>query len=39
MIQRLVLLPGMDGTGELFCGFMNMMTEPKHIEAVYYPAK
>ena len=38
MIKRLVLLPGMHGTGELFDEFMRMMPEPKHIEAPYYPA-
>jgi pimeloyl-ACP methyl ester carboxylesterase len=37
MIQRLVLLPGMHGTGELFSEFMKMIPEPKHIEALHYP--
>jgi len=37
MIKRLVLLPGMHGTGELFSEFMSRMPEPKHIEAPYYP--
>jgi len=37
MIKRLVLLPGMHGTGELFSDFMRMMSEPKQIEAPYYP--
>jgi len=37
MIKRLVLLPGMHGTGELFSEFMRMMPEPKHIEAPHYP--
>jgi len=37
MIQRLVLLPGMHGTGELFSEFMRMIPEPKHIEAPHYP--
>jgi pimeloyl-ACP methyl ester carboxylesterase len=37
MIKRLVLLPGMHGTGEPFSEFMRMMPEPKHIEAPYYP--
>lgn len=39
MINRLVLLPGMHGTGELFSGFVNTMPEPKHIEALYYPTE
>ena len=37
MINRLVLLPGMHGTGELFSEFMRRMPEPKHIEAPSYP--
>jgi len=37
MIKRLVLLPGLHGTGELFSEFMQLMPEPKHIEAPYYP--
>ena len=37
MINRLVLLPGMHGTGELFSEFMQLMPEPKHIEAPSYP--
>jgi pimeloyl-[acyl-carrier protein] methyl ester esterase len=37
MINRLVLLPGMHGTGELFSEFMKMISEPKHIEAISYP--
>jgi pimeloyl-[acyl-carrier protein] methyl ester esterase len=37
MIDRLVLLPGMHGTGELFSEFMKMIPEPKHIEAISYP--
>ncbi len=36
-MMRLVLLPGMHGTGELFPEFMRMIPEPKHIEALYYP--
>jgi pimeloyl-ACP methyl ester carboxylesterase len=36
MIKRLVLLPGMHGTGELFSEFMRMIPEPKHIEALCY---
>jgi pimeloyl-[acyl-carrier protein] methyl ester esterase len=36
-MMRLVLLPGMHGTGELFSEFMRAMPEPKHIEALYYP--
>jgi pimeloyl-[acyl-carrier protein] methyl ester esterase len=39
MINRLVLLPGMHGTAELFSEFMRMMPEPKHIEALYYPTE
>jgi pimeloyl-[acyl-carrier protein] methyl ester esterase len=37
MINHLVLLPGMHGTGELFSAFMSGMPEPKHIEALCYP--
>jgi pimeloyl-ACP methyl ester carboxylesterase len=37
MITRLVLLPGMHGTAELFSEFMSRMPEPKHIEALHYP--
>jgi pimeloyl-ACP methyl ester carboxylesterase len=37
MIRKLVLLPGMHGTGELFSEFMRMMPEAKHIEAPCYP--
>jgi pimeloyl-ACP methyl ester carboxylesterase len=37
MIKRMVLLPGMHGTGELFSDFMRMIPEPKHIEALCYP--
>jgi pimeloyl-[acyl-carrier protein] methyl ester esterase len=37
MIKRLVLLPGMHGTGELFSDFMQAIPEPKHIEAPHYP--
>jgi pimeloyl-ACP methyl ester carboxylesterase len=37
MIQRLILLPGMHGTGELFSEFMRMMPVTMHIEAFYYP--
>lgn len=35
--MRLVLLPGMHGTGELFSGFMSMMTVAERIEALHYP--
>ncbi len=38
MINRLVLLPGMHGTGELFSEFMRSMPEPEQIETVCYPA-
>jgi pimeloyl-[acyl-carrier protein] methyl ester esterase len=37
MINRLVLLPGMHGTGELFSEFTSRIPEPKHLEALYYP--
>lgn len=37
MINRLVLQPGMHGTGELFDEFMKAIPEPKHIEAISYP--
>jgi pimeloyl-ACP methyl ester carboxylesterase len=36
-MMRLVLLPGMHGTGELFSEFMRAIPEPKQIEALYYP--
>jgi pimeloyl-ACP methyl ester carboxylesterase len=36
-MNRLVLLPGMDGTGELFAEFMRMIPDPKHIQALCYP--
>lgn len=35
--MRLVLLPGMHGTDELFREFMSRLPEPKHIEALHYP--
>ena len=38
MVTRLVLLPGMHGTGELFSKFMSTMPVQKHIEALHYPA-
>jgi pimeloyl-ACP methyl ester carboxylesterase len=37
MIKRLVLLPGMHGTGELFAEFMSMIPEQERIEAPHYP--
>jgi pimeloyl-[acyl-carrier protein] methyl ester esterase len=37
MIKRLVLLPGMHGTGEPFSEFMSMIPEQAHIEALHYP--
>ena len=37
MINRLVLLPGMHGTGNLFSEFMSRIPEPKHIEVLCYP--
>jgi pimeloyl-[acyl-carrier protein] methyl ester esterase len=37
MITRLVLLPGMHGTGELFSDFVRMMLESPHMEAPHYP--
>jgi pimeloyl-[acyl-carrier protein] methyl ester esterase len=37
-MTRLVLLPGMDGTGDLFREFMRAMPEPMHIQALCYPA-
>jgi pimeloyl-ACP methyl ester carboxylesterase len=36
-MKRLILLPGMHGTGELFSEFMAAMPESKHIEAPCYP--
>jgi pimeloyl-[acyl-carrier protein] methyl ester esterase len=36
-MMRLVLLPGMHGTGELFSAFMSLMPETKQIEALCYP--
>jgi pimeloyl-[acyl-carrier protein] methyl ester esterase len=37
MIKRLVLLPGMHGTGELFSEFMRMIPGQDRIEALHYP--
>lgn len=37
MTKRLVLLPGMHGTGELFSEFMSMMPGKRQIEALRYP--
>jgi pimeloyl-ACP methyl ester carboxylesterase len=37
MIKRLVLLPGMHGSGELFAEFMNMVPGQERIEALHYP--
>ena len=37
MVNRLVLLPGMHVTGELFSGFMSRMPEPMQIEPMHYP--
>jgi pimeloyl-ACP methyl ester carboxylesterase len=37
-MMRLVLLPGMHGTGELFSGFMRALPEPTQIEALSYPS-
>lgn len=37
MLKRLVLLPGMHGTGELFSNFTRTIPEPKQIQALYYP--
>jgi pimeloyl-[acyl-carrier protein] methyl ester esterase len=37
-ITRLILLPGMHGTGELFSEFTRIMPEPKQIQALCYPA-
>lgn len=34
--MRVVLLPGMDGTGELFVEFMRSMPEPGSIQAIRY---
>lgn len=39
MINRLVLLPGMHGTDELFPAFVNAMPRPIHIERLNYPIK
>jgi pimeloyl-[acyl-carrier protein] methyl ester esterase len=39
MVKRLVLLPGMHGDGKLFSDFMSRIPEPKHLEAVNYPAE
>jgi pimeloyl-[acyl-carrier protein] methyl ester esterase len=36
-MMRLVLLPGMHGSGELFSEFMHAIPEPKQIEALCYP--
>jgi pimeloyl-ACP methyl ester carboxylesterase len=37
MNNRLMLLPGMHGTGELFSDFMKAMPRSMHIEALHYP--
>jgi pimeloyl-ACP methyl ester carboxylesterase len=37
MIDTLVLLPGMHGTGEPFSEFMKAIPEPKRIEGLCYP--
>ena len=37
MIQRLLLLPGMDGTGELFADFMSSLPKSIRSEAPCYP--
>lgn len=37
-MMRLVLLPGMHGTGELFSDFIRWMPEPEHIDAFHYPS-
>ncbi|MGD0737116.1 MAG: alpha/beta hydrolase [Terracidiphilus sp.] len=37
MVGRLILLPGMHGSGELFAAFMHMIPKPKHIQALHYP--
>ena len=36
-VTRLILLPGMDGTSDLFTEFMRAFPEPKHIRALCYP--
>ena len=36
-LTRLILLPGMHGTAELFSELMRVMPEPKHIQALCYP--
>ena len=36
---KLVLLPGMDGTGELFAGFLKALPEWIHPEVVGYPRR
>jgi pimeloyl-[acyl-carrier protein] methyl ester esterase len=37
MLPTLVLLPGMDGTGELFADFINTLPATFHTEVVRYP--
>jgi pimeloyl-[acyl-carrier protein] methyl ester esterase len=37
MIHRVVLLPGMDGTGELFAGFIESLPSSFRTETVRYP--
>jgi pimeloyl-ACP methyl ester carboxylesterase len=37
MTAKLVLLPGMHGTDELFPAFINAMPRPNHIERLNYP--
>lgn len=34
---RLVLLPGLDGTGKLFCPFMQQFPDPSLITVIPYP--
>jgi pimeloyl-ACP methyl ester carboxylesterase len=37
MIKKLVLLPGMDGTGELFADFVEALPDTFDVEVVRYP--
>jgi pimeloyl-[acyl-carrier protein] methyl ester esterase len=37
MIRKLVLLPGMDGTGNLFADFVEALPDTFEVEVVHYP--
>jgi pimeloyl-ACP methyl ester carboxylesterase len=39
MKTKLVLLPGMDGTGDLFAGFIKVLPDPVEVQVVRYPTQ